>query len=509
MTNHYQLGTEQQKKLEAKQQELMVEVLAKRMTPDQASQQLAAIVNPQFSSKLLESPTQTPQGLMGQGVDTPMLPHWNTGGQATTGPAYSGGMQELTSMQMGDGSGRPPQNTGGPVPQGASVGSQGLINIPPKQPQMPEQSIFGRMGDGLKSMGQGMSGYMGKLFNDPNRMALLQGGLSMMDPNSYYDKQGFGSVFTGLNKGLGAAQGGMQGVLDRRKTRADTDKLNRPPAGSNPVAVPTATGKMQNWQNGVKVGPEYDKQYQPARPPEIKKLFDELDQHEEGSPRYKAIEKIIIKKGWMPSQFPSDNSRILQAKPDMAGGIGGDSSYTFTDASAKNPKMYTQPQIQQMREDYDQDGIVLEKMDTMIRLATPENMGVGGWFDKFIDKGKAALPQVATMGGLNAKQTSDATELARLFDNIKSTAFRINMGVAIQGKLIDSPKDRAFMEEVIRDPDRIFTHPTDFKKNMRDFKRILKTLQKRREDTGHVKAPTKNTSDDSFMEKWGNKVKEF
>jgi ribosomal protein S17E len=89
---------------------------------------------------------------------------------------------------------------------------------------MPEQSLFGQMGDGLKSMGQGMSGYMGKLFDDPNRMALLQGGLSMMDPNSYYDKQGFGSVFTGLNKGFGAAQGGMQGVLDRRKSLADIQK---------------------------------------------------------------------------------------------------------------------------------------------------------------------------------------------------------------------------------------------------------------------------------------------
>jgi hypothetical protein len=52
-------------------------------------------------------------------------------------------------------------------------------------------------------------------------MALLQGGLSMMDPNSYYDKQGFGSVFTGLNKGFGAAQQGMSGVLGRQKSVAD------------------------------------------------------------------------------------------------------------------------------------------------------------------------------------------------------------------------------------------------------------------------------------------------
>jgi hypothetical protein len=79
----------------------------------------------------------TPQGLL----DTPMftLEYGWAGHQR---PCSCGGMQELTSMQMGDGSGRPPQNTGGPVPQGASVGSQGLINIPPEQPQMPEQSRF-------------------------------------------------------------------------------------------------------------------------------------------------------------------------------------------------------------------------------------------------------------------------------------------------------------------------------------------------------------------------------
>ena len=65
---------------------------------------------------------------------------------------------------------------------------------------------------------------MKSLFDDPSRMAMLQGGLSMMDPNSYYDKQGFGSVFTGLNKGLGAAQQGHAGVLARRKAVADTAK---------------------------------------------------------------------------------------------------------------------------------------------------------------------------------------------------------------------------------------------------------------------------------------------
>ena len=43
----------------------------------------------------------------------------------------------------------------------------------------------------------------------------------MMNPNSYYDQQGFGSVFQGLETGLGQAQKGMKGVLDRRKAISD------------------------------------------------------------------------------------------------------------------------------------------------------------------------------------------------------------------------------------------------------------------------------------------------
>jgi hypothetical protein len=77
---------------------------------------------------------------------------------------------------------------------------------------------------GLRSAGRSAGGYMKSLFDDPSRMAMLRGGLSMMDPNTYYDKQGFGSVFTGLNKGLGAAQKGHAGVLARRKAVADTAK---------------------------------------------------------------------------------------------------------------------------------------------------------------------------------------------------------------------------------------------------------------------------------------------
>ena len=99
---------------------------------------------------------------------------------------------------------------------------QGMRQTPdPRAVPQPAPTIFDSIGSGLKSAGRGMGQYAEKLFNDPSRMAMLQGGLSMMNPNSYYDQQGFGSVFQGLETGLGQAQKGMKGVLDRRKAISD------------------------------------------------------------------------------------------------------------------------------------------------------------------------------------------------------------------------------------------------------------------------------------------------
>lgn len=50
------------------------------------------------------------------------------------------------------------------------------------------------------------------LFNDPTRMALLQGGLTAMNPNSYYDQQGFYSTAGGLNRALSSARNAYQNV---------------------------------------------------------------------------------------------------------------------------------------------------------------------------------------------------------------------------------------------------------------------------------------------------------
>ena len=91
-------------------------------------------------------------------------------------------------------------------------------------PAMPPQGLLDRGIGGFRSIGRSLGAGAKSLFDDPSRMAMLRGGLSMMDPNTYYDPQGFGSVFTGLNKGLGAAEQGHAGVLARRKSVADTFK---------------------------------------------------------------------------------------------------------------------------------------------------------------------------------------------------------------------------------------------------------------------------------------------
>ena len=105
------------------------------------------------------------------------------------------------------------------------------------------------VGRGLGSMGRSLGAGTKSLFNDPSRMAMLRGGLSMMDPNTYYDKKGFGSVFTGMNTGLGAAEQGYKNVLDRRETEADTLLKNSGRGGKLPASYLQVLNRWQNEKN--------------------------------------------------------------------------------------------------------------------------------------------------------------------------------------------------------------------------------------------------------------------
>jgi hypothetical protein len=81
---------------------------------------------------------------------------------------------------------------------------------PPPPPPPEDKDLFG--------------GYFKRLFNDPSRMALLQGGLSMMDPSSYYDKQGIYGGFTGFNKSLRAATDAAKSTHERLKLKSEAAK---------------------------------------------------------------------------------------------------------------------------------------------------------------------------------------------------------------------------------------------------------------------------------------------
>ena len=168
------------------------------------------------------------------------------------GPAVNINMQKPTGLITGD------------------VPHHDQPYVPPKEDYsilpriVPERPTFGStmkymggglmdagrsIGGGLSSMGKSLGAGTKSLFNDPSRMALLQGGLSMMDPNTYYDKQGFGSVFTGMNTGLGAAQQGYKNVLDRRETEADTFLKKSGRGGKLPASYLQVLNRWENEQD--------------------------------------------------------------------------------------------------------------------------------------------------------------------------------------------------------------------------------------------------------------------
>ena len=105
-------------------------------------------------------------------------------------------------------------------------------------PNEVERNFMG-MPQGGKDGRFGMTGYFDRLFNNPARMAMLSGGLTALDPSSYYDKEGFGSPWTGLKSGLGGAQAGYKSVIDRRKTEAEAAKL-KAEAGSTMKGQPSS-----------------------------------------------------------------------------------------------------------------------------------------------------------------------------------------------------------------------------------------------------------------------------
>ena len=95
--------------------------------------------------------------------------------------------------------------------------------------------MLGDAGAWAKEKSQGLLGEAKNLFTDPRRMAMIRGGLALMDPNTYYDKQGFYSGMGGINRALGQASDTYQSL---RKPFRDQEfelqkqaLINRKPTG--------------------------------------------------------------------------------------------------------------------------------------------------------------------------------------------------------------------------------------------------------------------------------------
>ena len=142
--------------------------------------------------------------------------------------------------------------------------------------------------------------------------------------------------------------------------------------------------------------------------------------------------------------------------------------------------------IAELNKDYDFDKVIIGDINSALSLVNEQNMGGSGWWDRVVDKGSAVLPSVARFLGKDPSETSEATELVRLFDNLKSTNFKVAMNVALTGKLLDSQRDRNFIEEVLRSPKTVFHHHADLRKNLERLGRVLNRLQRKREATGHI-----------------------
>ena len=162
-----------------------------------------------------------------------------------------------------------------------------------------QRGLFGKAGidpkTGKDSGYMGLSGYFNRLFDDPGRMAMLSGGLSAMDPNSYYDKQGFGSPWTGLRGAFGAAQGGAKSVHDARKAKADLEKTKAETLGE--------LGRDYKWEHSQSGDStiHFSEEMMNRRMGELRKLYPGKSEEELSKMAY---EDTVIKstRGLTPSQ---------------------------------------------------------------------------------------------------------------------------------------------------------------------------------------------------------------
>ena len=328
---------------------------------------------------------------------------------------------------------------------------QGMRQTPdPRAVPQPAPTIFDSIGSGLKSAGRGMGQYAEKLFNDPNRMAMLQGGLSMMNPNSYYDQQGFGSVFQGLETGLGQAQKGMKGVLDRRKAISDQALVD-----AKAGAEGTNAQKFKSAQIG-------DSTY----------MYSDAD-------IIRRRNELMAggKLGWQKAT----NQAILEVGTKIDKGI--------------SPNKKADIQFE-----YEQGDVRVNDIDQAIKLAEDAtNTG-------FLGMGKRGYD--AARGFFSVEgETTEATALVNSINHITSQNWQELVG---SGQL--STGDKIFLKEIIKNPDNVFTTAAEIRTSLKKLRKIQQKAQMGRAKqlgipySEAVKGPNKTLKSgetyDSFIEKF-------
>ena len=362
------------------------------------------------------------QGYGGGGAGTPITAPGMGNGEYYTGPP---GVEAEVRMQQEI----PPQQRG-PV-QGPEYMQPVMKH---RQSEISKRGLLGMVGDqvgeavspvtgALRGMGKAAGGYMKSLFDDPSRMAMLQGGLSMMDPNSYYDKQGFGSVFTGLNKGLGAATSGHEGVLARRKAVADRKLVD------------------------AKIGSEGEdsRKYKSAQIGDGTYLYSDAD---------------IIQ---LRNEIMAGGKVGWQAATDMA----------IKQAGTKIDKGMTPKQTSDIQFDYDAGQNKIVEMDEAITLAQDAlNTGIVGL-------GKRGWN--ATRGFFSVEGDDDnSTKLVNAINSITSQNWKELVGA---GGLTAGDKD--FLQKVIHNPQSVFTTRASIEKGLRKLRGIqMKAQHSRAKELG-------------------------
>jgi len=294
----------------------------------------------------------------------------------------------------------------------------------------------------------GLSGYFNRLFDDPGRMAMLSGGLSAMDPSSYYDKQGFGSPWTGLRGAFGAAQGGAKSVHDARKAKADLEKTKA-----------------------------------------------EAESELSGSPKYKSAQIGDATYLYSDADIKRRRNELMA---DGKTGWQKATNMAILEAGTKIEKGITPNKRHKIRMEYSSGRLIGNTIDESIKLAA-DSFNVGA-----VGLGKRAWDGAKGIFSIDGKQT-DATKLVNNIHKIVSQKWKDLVG---GGQL--SKNDELFIQKVIKNPENVFTTASEIRRSLNDIKRINDELQYRRaailniEHTSAGSSPTlgDDTNVDALIEEF-------